>query len=140
MRQIEEQIKDVPPARPDNLPVTGSQLRQLADSGLFEVGSHTVHHPFLARLSPLEQSQEIGDSKAVLEEMTGKEVSSFSCPHGSYDTATSGLLKEFGYRLACTSRHENVSQKDDPYTLPRKVVENWDGVEFEQRIKGWIKT
>jgi peptidoglycan/xylan/chitin deacetylase (PgdA/CDA1 family) len=138
LRQIEQQLKHVPPVRTDRLPVSKDQLRDLARSSIAEIGGHTVSHPFLARLTSEEQKQEISLCKRDLEDITGKEIRSFSCPHGSHTAETLVLLKESGYKLACTSRDANLSDTDDPYALPRRVVGNWDAAEFEQQLKQWL--
>jgi len=139
IKQLESQIRATVPVRKDYLPMNRDQVGRLAGSGLFTIGSHTISHPFLDRLSKEEQQREIGKSKTDLEEMTGRPVDIFSCPHGRYNDETADILKNNGYCLACVSGDRNVSAGSSPFALMRRVVENWGEHELEAKIQGWIE-
>jgi len=83
--------------------LTRNELRCLSELG-FEIGSHSMTHPFLPRLGPEELRHELRDSKDQLEQWIGAAVSHFSCPFGGYTEATLAAAREAGYASFATSR------------------------------------
>ena len=83
---------------PGNL--TADQIREMSDSGLVEIASHTVTHPHLTSLDDAALDQELQDSKQTLEKITGKEVQAIAYPYSDYDqrvcTAAAKYYR-FGY-------------------------------------------
>lgn len=73
------------------------ELRAVAASELFEVGSHTVTHPFLTQLTREAQGVEIAGSRRRLAELCAREVRFFAYPAGDYDERTLSLVREAGY-------------------------------------------
>lgn len=127
-----------PTPRTDYLPMSSEELTKLGYSRLFEIGAHTVNHPFLSLLSVEEQKEEIQRSKQCLEEILHKPIVSFCYPHGDYSAYTPELVKDLKFKNACTVVGRAVSRNDNPYLLPRLEVLNWNGEQFEQRIKKWL--
>jgi len=76
------------------------ELRSLANSELFEVGSHTRTHPFLGSLPEDDQRREIAESRHELGALCGKPVRYFAYPAGDYDPVTLRLVHEAGYEAA----------------------------------------
>lgn len=80
----------------------------------FEIGAHSMTHRRLPTISEQEAEREIIESKAVLEQVTGKEIKVFCYPGGAYTKLHVQLVKDAGYRYARTvSRYEFTV--DDPY-------------------------
>lgn len=126
---------------PLHRPLTVEELRQLVDGGLVRVGAHTLNHPVLAKLAPEEQEREIMRSKAELEEMTGASVDGFAFPYGGagdYTQVTVDLVRSAGFAWACANRPGRVERRTDPYQVPRFLVRDWDGEEFERRLAGFV--
>ena len=119
--------------------MTPQELRQLADGGLVEIGAHTVTHPQLSVQAAEEQRWEIQESRRVLQETIGKSVVSFAYPYGGrtdYTDVTAGLVRDAGYRQACTTSRGCVTKRTDLFQLPRFLVRDWDGEEFARRLHG----
>ncbi len=87
-----------------------------------EVGSHTLNHPVLSRLSPELALNEIRDSKTELEQISGTEVTAFCYPYGKYIDETAAFVKESGYLSATTTARGLVRMDDNLFTLPRVEV------------------
>lgn len=119
------------------VPMSLEELNQMARSSLFEIGAHTVHHPLLSALSDYEQEQEIARGKQTLEQWINKEVTSFAYPFGDYTKKTPDILKRLSFKNACTVAAKPVYHRMNPYLLPRFMVFNWDGCQFEERLRGW---
>ena len=112
----------------------------LGKENLFEVGAHSVTHASLSTQPIAFQRREIQLSKAYLDDLLGKPVTSFSYPYGDYTSETVALVKEAGFSCACSTKAGVVSSKTDCFQLPRFEVLDWDGEEFEkQLLKWWYK-
>ncbi|MBR5430632.1 MAG: polysaccharide deacetylase family protein [Firmicutes bacterium] len=71
--------------------LTGAQVRELADSGLVEIQSHTVNHRELASLTEEQQRAELWGSQLALARLTGRLPYVISYPAGKYNDATLAL-------------------------------------------------
>ena len=70
---------------------------ELAD--LCHVGSHSVTHPFMAKMSTEHICYELSNSKVWLEQLVGKAVTTFSAPNGSMNVTVRNLAINLGYTL-----------------------------------------
>lgn len=111
------------------------EMRRLTQSGTIEVGAHTVGHPALSERPAEEQMREIQQSKMQLEAWQGRAVQSFCYPHGDYDDRTRVLVRQAGFRNACTLDGGAVERRTDPFKLPRMEVGPWDGDAFADRVR-----
>ena len=98
---------------------------QYLDKLGFEIGSHSVKHTLLSRLSKRMQKVELLNSKLFLENLLKKRVFSFCYPYGgsdSYDRNTLKLLSDIGYLNAVTVDSKDIdlrSLKKDKFEIPR---------------------
>jgi peptidoglycan/xylan/chitin deacetylase (PgdA/CDA1 family) len=76
------------------------QIRDLSSG--FEIGAHTLHHLVLTTLTSDRARAEIVQSKARLEEITGKPCKVFCFPKGRYANAHVEMLAEAGFTGART--------------------------------------
>jgi len=105
-----------------------AQLRALSDSGA-EIGSHTMTHRSVTSLNARELRDELVRSKKQIEDITGREVTSFAYPFGTrrdFDQRAGEELRKAGYRMAFTSQHGPVTPGLDPMFLPRIKIEGGD--------------
>ena len=94
----------------------------MADSGLVEIGSHTVTHPILSSLTDEESQVELTRSRAQIEEGIGRRVRSFCFPNGmagDFRANQVGQIREAGYECAVISKFGMVQDRCDPYQMPR---------------------
>lgn len=87
--------------RPNNL--TEAQLQEIANSGLVEIGAHSVNHLALAGLNMKQAQAEISNSRIQLEKDLGKPVTTFAYPYGSFNIESIQLVKQAGYRTAVST-------------------------------------
>jgi len=88
------------------LPLTWDQIREMKESGLISIGSHTVTHPILSKCTHEEQRKELMVSQQRITEELGEKCVLFAYPNGrvaDYNQDTIRLLKEFGYWGAVTT-------------------------------------
>jgi peptidoglycan/xylan/chitin deacetylase (PgdA/CDA1 family) len=76
-------------------------LRELADRGV-EIGSHTVSHPHLPRLSDTELRHELRRSKEQIEAQLGRRCRFLAYPYGEDDGRIHAAAQAAGYTAAFT--------------------------------------
>jgi len=77
--------------------ITREMVREMSDSGLVKFESHTVTHAKLDEISSdgARLTEELRDSKAAIEQLTGKSVYAIAYPHGVYDETVKSRAREF---------------------------------------------
>jgi hypothetical protein len=80
------------------------QIRLLASQG-HEIGSHTISHPLLPQLDLSSQTCEIFESREHLGEILDQKPEGFCYPNGDKDERVFELVREAGYRYACTTEY-----------------------------------
>ncbi|MEQ8176567.1 MAG: polysaccharide deacetylase family protein [Syntrophomonadaceae bacterium] len=88
-------------------------------AGWMEIGSHTKNHHWLAKQSRDVYTDEIFDSKKIIEEQLQVPCEVFCYPGGSYNNAVSETVKEAGYLTAVTTVQGKTSINSDIYQMPR---------------------
>ena len=101
--------------------VDAQGLRDAAGSGL-DVGSHTVTHAWLPRLSPPALDAELTRSREHLEDLLGRPVSSLAYPTGGWNHAVRDAAARAGYRVAVTCDQGRNRRGHDPLALRRSFV------------------
>jgi peptidoglycan/xylan/chitin deacetylase (PgdA/CDA1 family) len=141
--------KGPPPAF---MPCSWSELREMADSGLVEIGSHTVTHPILSSISDEESWDELVRSRAQIEDEIGRSVRCFCFPNGmpvDYRESQVRQVSEAGYACAVVAESGTVGRGADRYRLPRIGMERksntlelskyLDGVaHYQQELSRWL--
>jgi len=79
------------------------QLKEIAKSGLVEIGAHTMNHSYLAGLPLQRVKYEVMESKKFLEKNLGVKVTSFAYPYGAFDNQAIDVVKKAGFRSAVTT-------------------------------------
>lgn len=85
-------------------------------------GGHTLNHPILSRIPLEEVKKEIIESKRIIEDKISRSVSAFAYPNGQPEDFNEGvkrILKETGYKVACTTIFGKNDNNTDPYELKR---------------------
>src|SRR3989440_4381845 len=86
--------------RPTN--VTPAQVVEMNANGI-EIGSHTVSHPDLTKLSGAELQRQLDDSKVTLEAILGHPVLDFCYPSGAVNPTVVHAVQAAGYQSATTT-------------------------------------
>ncbi|MSR76131.1 MAG: polysaccharide deacetylase family protein [Candidatus Ryanbacteria bacterium] len=72
--------------------------------GDWEIGSHSVSHRKLTKISKEEVRQEMAESKRIIEAKIGRIVTVFSYPHGRASGETEVIAREVGYAMTTASK------------------------------------
>jgi len=122
-RELLEAVCD-PVRPPGRLTMTWKEVRALATDGM-EIGSHTVTHPILSQQQLHEAEREIRHSKETLEAKLGFPVLHFAYPNGQrhdYSPAIAGMVRQAGYRSACTMISGLSSARSPLFELERLSI------------------
>jgi peptidoglycan/xylan/chitin deacetylase (PgdA/CDA1 family) len=103
--------------------LTSEEVAILAADPLVEVGPHTVSHPYLDELSEEDLHEEVTQSRAQLEAMTGMEARTFAYPYGAYDRGVREAVAAAGFDSACAVKNALSHRADDPLAIARWIVE-----------------
>lgn len=103
-----------------------AEVNQLAAHPLVEIGSHTISHAHLPRLSDADSMREINESKQVIDQQLQQETQFFCYPNGDYFERELAILKASGYRAAVTVSPGINRQSSNLYALRRTEVTDRD--------------
>jgi peptidoglycan/xylan/chitin deacetylase (PgdA/CDA1 family) len=116
--------------------LTWAQIREMQQGGI-AIGSHTVSHPYLTRLSADALAQELTQSRTAIAAETGMATDLFCYPHGDEDETVRAAVRTAGYRLAVATRPGPVTAGSDPLALARTFVARDDTLaDFERKLAG----
>ncbi len=96
--------------RPNHL--LTNQLEEIAKDGLVEIGAHTVHHVWLKGGNAQTVQGEVAQSRATIEQLIHRPVTSFAYPFGAFDEQARQTVKIAGFRSA-TSTIPGTEQKQE---------------------------
>lgn len=136
MGQLRKYSRQKP--RVHNFPLTSKQLLDIAENNLFCFGAHTCNHNSLPALSGKNQSAEISGSIRTLENLLGRQITTFAYPYGDYSEETTILLEEQQISVACTTEFKAVNTTENLLSLPRFQVMDWSGEEFDYQLNKWF--
>jgi peptidoglycan/xylan/chitin deacetylase (PgdA/CDA1 family) len=83
--------------------LSDAQLREMLDSGVFELGAHSLTHVNLKTASPQQRQREIIQGKQQLETQFATTVTSFAYPFGIYEPGDVAIARDAGYLSAVTT-------------------------------------
>jgi peptidoglycan/xylan/chitin deacetylase (PgdA/CDA1 family) len=119
------------------------QIREWLAAG-HEIGSHTLTHPKLTHLTPDQAREEISASRKKLEDTFGIPVRHFCYPFGDHDRMTVDLVREAGYKTACTTTPGLNRPETDPFEIRRIMARHgsrkWSDLRQRMvlRFKRWL--
>jgi len=117
------------------------QLREMQNSGLVEIGSHTCHHYRLTDQLPADiMEREIVESRQRLEQQLDKSVSLFCYPNGDASPHAVRLVQQHYKGAVTTQRGINSASTPAQQLLRLGVHESISNtrVKFQGRLSGWI--
>ena len=102
--------------------MTAEQLKEISDSGLVSVQSHTKNHKKLNTLSDLQIIEECLESKETIQRITGISPSVISYPEGCYNSQVISSVSHF-YDFGITDRRGPWKTSPQTfYSVPRTVI------------------
>lgn len=100
------------------------QMKEMSDSGLIEIGSHSVNHPNLDTISLDDLKMELSLSKQLLEGAIDKKVVSIAYPDGAYNNEVKKESIAAGYQNLLAVDYRLANDENDFNVLPRFCISN----------------
>lgn len=109
----------------DRFYLSENDIRQMHEAGMV-IGSHTVHHKIMSKLSLAEQENEVNQSFLFIDSILGKQSTRTFCyPYGGFHTFTTDtekLLERYNCNYAFNVEPRDIEEDDlinRPQALPR---------------------
>jgi peptidoglycan/xylan/chitin deacetylase (PgdA/CDA1 family) len=118
------------PASETRIPMLSwAQAKELQDAG-WEIGSHTLSHPRLSKLSADDVRKELVESRDEIERRLGKRPVTFANPYGNAadDPSVQKAIQDAGYRWAVSVHQGKADLSGNPYCLKRIFVRGDDSL------------
>lgn len=114
--------------------MSANQIRELQINDLVSIGSHTMSHLSLLKLTRDEIQKELVDSRQTLERILGEDVKILSFPHGDFSEEILTLAKSAGYERVYSILPKPARFESGNFVIDR-VNTNPDEWIWEFRLK-----
>jgi peptidoglycan/xylan/chitin deacetylase (PgdA/CDA1 family) len=116
-------------------PLSWAGAREMVESGLITIGSHTHGHRLLDRLSPAEAADELDRSRRLIEDELGVAADHFAYPKAvaPTDLAVEAEVRKRFRSASLGGNRPNGYGRTDPHRLARTAIQVSDGVTFFRR-------
>ncbi len=114
--------------------LTEEDVKTLISYG-WSIGSHSLTHAQLSKLSQKDLERECAQSKHDLEKKYGVKVNLFAYPKGVYSKKVIKAVKQAGYDYAFSMDDELITFRTHPLSIPRIGI---DGSHWLSEFKGTI--
>lgn len=132
---------NMPDRPPESLALaTWTQLKEMAESGIIEIGAHTVNHQILSAVNPDIAWNEICRCREEILDHIGILPKTFCYPNGmngDYGPEHMDMLAKAGFTCATASHFGFVDGQSNRFALPRVGAENPDYLVFRKYIDGF---
>ncbi|GLU51251.1 polysaccharide deacetylase family protein [Dyadobacter frigoris] len=98
------------------------QIQSLSASPYALIGSHGYYHNDLSQTDLQDATKEIVLSKQYLENLIGKEITSFAFPYGSYHGESLKAAKNAGYKMILATDFLNKEDHNDDFMKERLTI------------------
>jgi peptidoglycan/xylan/chitin deacetylase (PgdA/CDA1 family) len=115
---------DLVESKQNPLTLNWDDVRFLKESGVFEIGSHTVTHSDLNKLSDDQLQRELKDSQRIIFEKIGVTTEVLAYPNGVFDERVIKTMKNLGYKAGFTVIKGGNPFFNNPFSLNRSMVYN----------------
>jgi peptidoglycan/xylan/chitin deacetylase (PgdA/CDA1 family) len=93
------------------------EIKEMHGCGI-TFGAHTLTHPDLTSLPSARVKIEVYDSKAIIEDALGIQVTCFAYPYGRYGNRTREIVRQH-FACACSDKLDLVNGSSDLFALER---------------------
>ncbi|MFA5146142.1 MAG: polysaccharide deacetylase family protein [Candidatus Omnitrophota bacterium] len=111
------------------------EVKEMSDSGIVDIESHTLSHKWLTGLGDADLERELTVSKDVLEARLGKKIRFLCYPMGGYDERVKQAARAAGYEAAFATKPKSISKSYDQYEIKRVRISPTANNLFVFRIK-----
>lgn len=132
---------DAPISRTRKRPCSWAQLRELLDSKLVSIGSHSSSHVDLRKLDDAALHAELRDSQKVLRDELGIPADDFCYPKSLWSTRAESVVKQYYKTAVIRGGRKMTAGKWNPYRLNRVPVRRDMPTDLEPLLRSsvWLE-
>ena len=120
MHELTNSVVDL--SNSQSLSLSWAEIKEMVDSGLCTIGSHTISHPGLTRIGLDGCRFELEESRRIINERLGLEAIHFSYPHSMQSDIVRKSVQDVGFVSATLGYGGNIRKGDDKYRLCRRFI------------------
>lgn len=109
--------------------MTWDMLTDIKNSGMVEIGSHTIDHPALTQQNINDVKKELTESKSTLEANLGIKITDFCYPYGNFNYSVEREVANAGYLNATTTQAGLLHFSGDNLIIPRVRVSGGESLQ-----------
>ncbi|MFH1245578.1 MAG: polysaccharide deacetylase family protein [Candidatus Omnitrophota bacterium] len=117
-----------------------AQIKEMLDSGIIDIGSHTLEGDYLPGKSREHIEREIGLSKKILEARLNRKIDFLCYPIGGFTPQMQDIVRKNGYIAACTTNRgiKKTCFNDDIFALKRiKIKDSSNPLVLWAKLSGY---
>jgi peptidoglycan/xylan/chitin deacetylase (PgdA/CDA1 family) len=115
-------FRDNPPDKDYWLQMTTAQIKELSASPWATIGAHGYYHNDLTKMTTAAAEQEMRASKQYLEKLTGKPVTAFAFPYGTYSSPLVAAAKRAAFTRILPLHFDAPESATDPALRERIII------------------
>ena len=116
--------------------MTWKEVKEAAKESFLSFQPHTCSHPKLTQIPVEQMREELIRSKLAIEDKLGEPCHHFAYPYGDLNETVRDMVKEVGFRTACSTQWGHNRQGDDLFSLYRIGVRNQIKLSDFKRVIG----
>ncbi len=101
----------------------------------FEIGSHSVTHPFLTQMTAAQVDYELSHSQSYLQGLIGAPVKNFASPYGDYNVTVNNAIRTYYKSHRTVDEGSNSKDNLDPYRIR---VQNMQTTTTLAQYQSWL--
>ncbi|MBQ9097208.1 MAG: polysaccharide deacetylase family protein [Clostridia bacterium] len=105
---------------------TWKQAKEMVDSGIMSIYSHTVSHTNMLERSANEIAYEVRKSKYIIEKNLGVKCNVLAAPHGLFSKTATFVIGESGYDVLCRVGDICIDENTDSVISLRRYTVHGD--------------
>ena len=111
------------------------QIKELSASGIVDIESHSMTHPWLTGIDDSALRYEMEESRKTLKDVLGKDVKYVCYPMGGYDERVKSAARRAGYEAGFATKPTRLSPNYDVYEIKRVRISSNSNPLFVFAIK-----
>jgi peptidoglycan/xylan/chitin deacetylase (PgdA/CDA1 family) len=120
--------------RQNSLTLSWDDIRVLRESGVFEIGSHTVTHSDMTKIPDDQLQRELQESRQTIYAKLGIKPDVMAYPNGVFNKKVMDAMKNYGYKAGFTVIRGPNAFFHNPYSLNRTMVHNSEKLSYFTKI------
>jgi peptidoglycan/xylan/chitin deacetylase (PgdA/CDA1 family) len=125
---------DLIKAKQSSVALSWDDLKEMVDSGVIEIESHTASHSDLTKLSADRLQRELRDSQRLIKSKLGVTPTFLAYPYGNFNDTVVEAMQKNGYKAGFTVIRGATAFFHNSYSLNRSMVFNSDKLDDFARL------